>query len=58
MSAESQFEREELDIENRLHSGEISNKEYNQEMRELARDYRDCAENAAQEAFHDEMNRW
>ena len=52
------FEREVELLENDLESGAISTKEFNQEMRELERDYRDAAQESAEQAFQDEFNRW
>lgn len=53
-----QMEREEEDICERHSSGEIDLAQYNREMKELQRDYREMAENSAQEAYNDEMGRW
>lgn len=52
------FEREEQYLEEQLESGAMTIKEYNKEMRELQRDYRAQAEEAAQRAYDDEMERW
>lgn len=38
--------------------GELSQADFNTELRELARDYRDEAENAAWDAYYDEQERW
>lgn len=53
-----QFERAERQLEEELASGEIDLAEFNWEMRELERDYRDAAEDAAEQAYSDEMGRW
>jgi hypothetical protein len=58
MSIDSQMEREEQDLCDRVNSGEISTTEYNQEMRDLQREYRGMAEEAAQDAYDNEMNNW
>jgi len=52
------MEREEQDIEDRYEAGEISGKEYQRELNELYRDYRAEAEERAQEAYQDELDRW
>lgn len=53
-----QFEREEDFLEQQLNNGEITLTEFNREMRELQRDYRAAAEEAAEQAYRDEMGRW
>jgi len=53
-----QFDREQEYLEEQLSSGEMSNGEYNKEMRALERDFRDAAEESAQQAYDDEMGRW
>ena len=58
MSIESQLEREEQYLEDQLARGEISNKEFNDEMRELQREARGYAEEAAQAAYDDVIGRW
>lgn len=58
MSIESQFEREEQSIEDDLANGIISQQEYNNQMRELQRDYRAEAEDSAQQAYDNEMQNW
>jgi len=52
------FEREEQSLEDEYNAGNISLKEFNHEMAELQRDYRGQAEEAAQNAYDDEMDRW
>jgi hypothetical protein len=54
----SQFEREEDLLCEQYNSGLISQAEYNNEMRELNRDYRAQAQMAAEEAYENEMQRW
>ena len=54
----SQFDREVDFLEAQLERGEISLQEFNREMRELQRDYIAAAEEAAQEAYDREMDRW
>ena len=58
MSIESQLEREEELIEESYNRGDITMKQRNQVLRELHRDYRAQAEEAAQCAYEDEMARW
>lgn len=58
MSIESQFEREEDDIQERYARGEITNTEMWAEIRELQRDYAAAAREAAQNAYDDELGRW
>ncbi len=53
-----QFEREEEAIEEAYANGEITAKEYSKQMRELLQDYRAVAEEAAEEAYFNEMARW
>jgi len=52
-----QFDREVEDLEQRLGDGLISTKEFNEEMREMERGYREQARDAAQEEYDREMNR-
>jgi hypothetical protein len=54
----SQFEKEEQYLEDQLASGEITPQEFNEEMRELQRSFRDAAEEAAQAAYDDVMRSW
>lgn len=54
----SQFEKEEQYLEDQLANGEIDIKEFNREMQELQRDYRAAAQEAAEQAYHDEIERW
>lgn len=52
------FEREERRLEEQYENGELSNKEFTKELNELFRDYRASAEEAAQRAYDDEVERW
>lgn len=52
------FEREEDALEQRYHDGLLSREEYNREHRELSREYRALAQEAAQEAAGRELERW
>jgi hypothetical protein len=52
-----QFEREEELLSNQLSNGAISLREYNEEMRDMQRSYRDQARESAQEAYDNEMER-
>lgn len=58
MSRESQFEREENDIQERYARGEITNKEMWAELSELQRDYAGAAQEAAMDAYEAELDRW
>jgi len=53
-----QYEREEQYLEDQLAAGEITLKEFNREMRELQRDFRAAAEESAEQAYRDELERW
>jgi len=55
---EKQIEQEEEYLSAQLSSGEITLAEYNREIRELYRSYRAAAEEAAEAAYDDELNRW
>lgn len=55
---DSQYEREEDELVRLLNEGEITQKQFNEEMRDLHRRYRDAAEDAAREAYDREMDRW
>lgn len=54
----SQFEREEDQLVKDLNEGRITRDEYNKQMRELQRDYHASANEAAQDAYDREMERW
>lgn len=58
MSAESQYQKDEQSLEDELDAGDISNEEYSTEMRNLQRSYREEAEEAAQDAYDNEMSNW
>lgn len=53
-----QFDREEKQLSEELEAGEITVAEYNREMAKLQRYYRETAEEASQEAYDREMDRW
>lgn len=52
------YERAEDHLHDQLVAGEISQAEFNREMREMARDYAAEAEEAAQAAYDEERSRW
>jgi hypothetical protein len=52
------MEREEALLEQQLEDGQITNKEYQKELRELQRDYAAAASEAAREAAQAEYERW
>ena len=54
----TQWEREEDQLERDLADGLIDMKEFNAQMRELRRDYRDAAEESARDAYDREMSNW
>lgn len=53
-----QFERQEDDLVESLNRGEITVREFNREMAELNRSWRDAAREAAQDAYERELDRW
>ena len=53
-----QMERELDWLEESLREGRISQKEYNAEVREIERSYRNAAEESAREAYERELERW
>jgi len=55
---QSAFDREEKALEDRYARGEITNAELTKELNELARDYREAAQEAAQDAAAQEIDRW
>jgi hypothetical protein len=52
------YDQEEAEIQHRLESGEITNAQANQELRELQRDYLAEAREAARDAYERELSRW
>lgn len=58
MSRESQFDREMDDIDQAEADGRMSREEAARERRELQRDYRGAAEEAAENAYREELERW
>ena len=58
MSAQSQFDREEDDIQKRYAAGDITLVQYNKEMLDLQRDYQGAAEEAALDAYERERANW
>ena len=58
MTMESQYEREENAIIASEQRGEISHEEGMKQIRELWRDYREAAQEAASEAYFREMENW
>ena len=54
----NQYDREELQIENDLTEGRITQAEYNVQMRDLQQEYRAMARESAQDAYDREMERW
>ena len=58
MSVHSQYEREEDLLDRQYADGLISREEHNKLVNELWRDYRDEAQEAAQEAARQELENW
>lgn len=58
MPYQSALEREEEDIDRREADGQISRQEAQEERQQLHRDYRGQAEEAAENAYRDELERW
>ena len=58
MKMSGPHEREEEQLERELSNGDISVKEYNEQMRDMQRSYREEAQEAAQNAYDNEMNNW
>ena len=56
--AQRAMDREEESLYRQLERGEITNEEYSRELRELQRDYREAAREAAENAYRDEAERW
>ena len=54
----TQIEREEDQLERDLADGMITAQEFNKQMRDLQREYRYAAEEAAQIAYDNEMENW
>lgn len=52
------YEREEEDICRRENEGIITHKEAQAELRDLRRDYQGQAEESAQRAYNEELERW
>lgn len=53
-----QWEREERYLEEQYERGEISSQEFTRQMNDLWRDYRGAAQESAERAYDEEMNRW
>lgn len=54
----TQFDKEEQYLEDEYEAGRLTLKEFNEEMRELRRSCQAAAEEAAEEAYRTEMDRW
>ena len=52
------FEQEEQAIIDKYERGEITREEHDRELRELERDCRAAAQEAAEDAYHDELEAW
>jgi hypothetical protein len=58
MSRQSQIEREESRIEAAYERGELSREEYNEEMRQLQREYREAYEQDLEDAQMRVRDEW
>lgn len=56
--AQRAMEQAEDQLHDQLAAGLISLRDFNDEMRAMAREYRDMAEEAAQDAYDCERDRW
>lgn len=54
----NQYEREEDRLDRDLREGLITREEFRQQLRELQREQRGAAEEAAERAYNDAMGRW
>lgn len=54
----NQFDREEQFLEDQLMNGEITQEEFNREIKELYREYREAAEDSASSAYDRELESW
>ncbi len=52
------YEREEQAAFDDYRAGHITEKELNDQLRELQRDYREAAEEAAEQAYRNELENW
>lgn len=55
---QNQFDRDEIQLDEELASGLISQEQFNRAMRQLRREYREAAEDAAEEAYRNEYSGW
>ncbi|MBK5203830.1 MAG: hypothetical protein JJD98_00025 [Polaromonas sp.] len=58
MTNQTQYYREEQQLEDNLADGRITQAEYNKEMRALQADYRAAADEACQDAAERERGNW
>jgi hypothetical protein len=56
--AQRAMEREEQYVQDRFDNGEITQEQYNKEIREIYRDYQAEAEESAQDAYQRERDNW
>lgn len=52
------LEKAEESLERDFEEGNIDRSEYNQSMRELHDEYRDCARESAEAAYENELSNW
>jgi len=53
-----QCERDEQDADEQLERGEITNAQHRELVREIWRDHREAADDAAREAYRNERDQW
>lgn len=58
MPNQTQYDREEDQLDRDLAAGLITPAQHREQMRELQRDYRGAAEEAAQNAYERELGNW
>ena len=58
MRCSSDYDRELRRLDDQLEEGSISRDEYDESVRQIERDYREAAREAAENAYQEEINRW
>lgn len=58
MNNREQFDFEENELIEQYNDGKISKQQFNNEMRILRRTYQEQSEEAAEQAYRDEKDRW
>lgn len=52
------LERQERELQEQFDAGKIDRSKFDLEMRDIHREYREMAREAAQNAYDDELDRW